>query len=147
MRYVFYLFLLLLWLSGVGEAQAPAFVPAVNPDMIEISFDGVMFADASIYVSDIAISTGIAAGNHIYHARRGTIIHFEGQLGTPYSDEKVEWLLDTGLIPSFDHKFYVRFRFGVEEPIGSGQYIVSPMSDASEVVKLTGRPGKPRRDS
>lgn len=147
MRRLLFAIAVLLVLVSATNTQEPAFVPTVLPEMIEISFDGSLYQDASAYVSGIVISTGAAAGNHVYHARRGSIIHFEGQLGTPYETEKVEWLLDTGLLLSGDHKFYMRFQFGVEEPISSGQYITSPMSDASEVVKLIGRPGKPRRDS
>ncbi|MCK5612482.1 hypothetical protein KAR91_61990 [Candidatus Pacearchaeota archaeon] len=148
MKKVLVLFFVVLTLvTGLSATgQAPTFVPVVLPDMIEISFDGVLFQDASTYVSDIIVSTGTAAGNHIFHARRGMVIHFEAQLGNPYATDKVEWSLDTGLIPVSENKLYLRSQWGVEEPAGSGQYIRSGMSDPSEVVKLIGKPSKPRRD-
>lgn len=147
MKRLFLLFCITLSLvTGLSVvAQAPVFVPVVNPEMIEISFDGITFQEASAYVSGIVISTGVASASHIYHARRGTKIHFEAQLDGHYATEKVEWLLDTGLLPAKENKLYMRYTYGIEEPIGSGQYITTDVSPASEVVKLIGRPGKPIR--
>jgi len=146
MRRLFLVLLLILGTVVPATAQAPTFVPVVLPDMIEISFDGVTYQAAGSYVSGIVISTGQAALNHIFHARRGSIIHFEAQLGGSFALEKAEWFFDTVLLPAGENKFYLRFSYGFEEPAGSGVYITSPVSDASEVVKLIGKPGKPRRD-
>lgn len=116
--------------------------PTVNPDMIEISYDGVTFADASAVVSDIVISIGTVPvvhppGTTIY-VGRGVTMGWAAQLGTPYTQQRVDWKLNTALIPADKTKFRVRVRFAV----GSA---VSPYSDPSEEITLidVGKPSKP----
>lgn len=120
--------------------------PFVNPDMIEISYDGVSFVDGSLLVSDIKISTGAVTGAHITHARRGTLITWECQLGTPHTDMKVTWKLDTGLIAASENKLHLRVQWGIMETLADSttRTTLSPWSDFSDVVKLIGKPGKPK---
>lgn len=121
--------------------------PFVNPDMIQISYDGVSFADASLLISGIVISVGAVSGQHITHARRGDIITYEAPLGTPHTDMKVSWKLDTGQIAASENKLYVRFFFGVSETLEDGTLhhtVARDPSEPSNVVKLIGEPGKPR---
>jgi hypothetical protein len=133
--------LLLFVFAVIASAQ-----PFVNPDMIEISYDGVSFSDASLLVSDIKISTGAVSGNHITHARRGSIITWEGQLGTPHTDMKVTWKLDTGLIAASENKLYMTVQWGISEILADSttKITLAPWSDPSPVLKLIGKGGTPK---
>lgn len=131
-------FILLLIL--ITTFTLPASAQTVDSNMIELSYDGITFTDATAFISDIEIIVGAVTAPHVSHARRGTIIKWEGQLGTPHSDKKVTYLLDTLKLPVSENKFHMRFKFSVGL---LGQRIESPFSVKSDVVKLIGRPGKP----
>ena len=138
MKYLLVLLFVLFAVSAIAQ-------PYVDPDMIEMSYDGVTFNDASTFVEDIQISTGAVSGNHVTHARRGALITFECQLGSTYTTEKVSWTVDTALLPSSENKIYFRIQFGVSETLEDGtmKKTLSPRSQPSDVVKLIGAPGKP----
>jgi len=127
--------LLLLAFSYISLSQEGN-LPYVNPDMIQISYDGVAFSDASTLVSNIQVVVGQVTAIHVTHARRGDVITCEGQLGSPDAEYKATWKIDTGLIPATVNKFYFRFKFGCS--MGD-----SPFSDPSDMVKLIGKPAKP----
>lgn len=129
---------------GMSFGQVPAFVPTVLPNMIEISADGVAFIDATPYVSNITVTSGVIVGTHTTHGRRGSVGHWEAQLGTPYENQKVEWFVDTALFPDTWNRYYMRYSWAVEEPIGSGVYKIAHVSSVSAVVKLIGPGGKPK---
>lgn len=118
--------------------------PIIDPGMIEISYDGVTFVDASALVSNLTISTGTVTGEHLTHARRGSLITFEGQLGTPYSSMKASWLVDTGLVPTPENRLYIRFQFGHIQTLSDGttKLEVSEFAEPSDRVQLIGKPGK-----
>ncbi len=133
--------LLVILLSIVivsGPVGQEADVPFVHADMIQISYDGLIWAPATALVSNLQIITGQVAATHVKHARRGDIIAFEGQLCGLYAEQKARWLLNTGLIQGNVHKVYVRFKFGSPSMV-----LDSPYSPASDVVGLTGPPPKP----
>ena len=100
MKYLLVFFFALFAMSAFGQ-------PYVDSHMIEISYDGVTFADASALVQDITISTGAVSINHITHVRRNVLMPWECRLGTPHTGEKVSWKLDTSLLPASENKFYI----------------------------------------
>jgi hypothetical protein len=129
--------LAILILATVAYGQ-----PIVDPEMIEITFDGVTFVPATPYVSDMVISVGtvpeVQPPDTAIYVGRGVVMGWAAQLGTPYQDQRVDWKLDTALIPTDQSKFSVRFRFAV----GTTK---SPYSEASDEITLieVGKPGKP----
>lgn len=135
-----FIVLLFLFIATVAYSE-----PFVNSDMIEISYDGVSFADASLLISDIVISVGAVTSPHITHARRGDIITFEAQLGPPYTDMKVAWKLDTSQVAQGENKLYMKNRWGVSETLSDGTIhtTTAPFSESSGKVQLVGRSGKP----
>lgn len=128
--------------SGVTFAQD---VPVVTANMVEISFDAVGFVLAESYVSNIEMLTGAVTAEHINHSRRGDLNIWEGQLGVPFEDQKVRFVIDTNIFPAGVRRYQVRFKFAVESPVGSGNYIYSPVTEPSPEEKLIGKPKKPVR--
>ena len=123
--------------TALSQEGTTAFV---NPDMIEISYDGTTWTDATALVSNIQVVVGQATATHVTHVRRGTVWEWEGQLGSPHETQKVVFWLNTGGIPTSENRFYIRWQFGLLNPDETTDE--SPMADPSDPVKLIGKPGK-----
>jgi hypothetical protein len=128
-------------------AQSEVFPPVVNSDMIEISFDSTTWQNASQYVQDIVIKTGIAPTQHITHHRRGEVRPWAYQLGVPNADKYVQFSVNTANFPSTENKYFIKGQFGHEDPQGSGLYRLAPMSEPSLKCQMTGKPGGPKHIS
>lgn len=142
-RYIFMIILLSLFVS---VAIAQTIVPVVDPEMIEISFDGIAFSDSTDYVSDITVIIGTVTGEHGQNTKRGNPNLWAGQIGYPYDEYIVLCNVDTGLIPVVERRYYIRWQFKVETYFESGIYSTSVFSEASDAVRLIGKPGKPNRN-
>lgn len=140
------LFTVMVCLFFVSTVIAQTIVPEVDPEMIQISFDGVDFSDASSYLSDISVSVGTVSGVHGKNTKYGNINIWEGQLGTPYTEYKLTFNVDTLIIPPTEREYYIRFQYKVEKYFGSGTYVNSPFSFSSNAVRFVGKPGKPNRN-
>lgn len=140
------LFTIMVSLFFVSIAIGQAIVPEVDPGMVQISFDGVTFSDASSYVSEISVSIGEVSGTHGKNTKHGNSNTWEGQLGVPYAEYKVVINVDTLIIPITENSYYIRFQFKVEKSLGSGTYVDSVFSDPSSPVRFVGKPGKPNRN-
>lgn len=125
-----------VFFSSIALSQVEDNSPFMTANMIELSYDGTAWASASAMVSGIQIVTGTVTAAHTDHARRGTIITWEGQIGPPHTDMKASWKFDTGLLAAEGNRFYLRYRFGKGVEL-------SPYSDPSDAVKLIGKPQKP----
>lgn len=120
-----------------GQESPTAFV---HSDMIEISYDGTNWSNASALVSNIKIVVGQVTAAHVGHIKRGLLLGWEGQLGSPHETEKVIFIINTADIPTSESRFYIRWRFGIlyhDETTDE-----SPASEASDVMKLIGKPDK-----
>lgn len=134
-------------ISSSAIAQ-PTYEYYVDPGMIQISYTGELnsFIDASVFVKNVQITVGDVTDTHTTHARKGSAILWEGQMGSPILEQKCSWELDLSLIPVKEHKVYMRFSFGFIQTNEDGtiKHTVSWWSVSSEPVKLIGRPGKPK---
>lgn len=140
------LLIMCCFLISFSATAQPTYEYYVDPGMIEISYTGLVgsFVDASAFVKDIQITIGEVTSTHTTHARKGSTITWEAQLGTPVTEQKCTWELDLSLIPAGENKVFMRFSFGSIQTNEDGtiKHTVSPTSAPSDVVKLIGRPGQ-----
>jgi len=137
MKAIYVIFALCL-LSAAVYAQ-----PMVEPADIQISYDdGDTWTGASAYVSDLSISVGVVPqSTGVVYAVRGAVMSWASQLGTPFTDRRVDWKLNTGLLPASVQTFRLRMRWAAQN--GDGSFTYADWSEPSDPVGLIEPAGKP----